>query len=111
MAMDIKDICSRIYEIALPYCKRSEAPIAYISVVQGKRCSFSSKELYEEFNSLKWNTPLASSELEITKTQNDVFLQVDYIIEFEDDSGKSVAHSVPFADGSISEDIGCTPSV
>lgn len=109
--MDIKDICSRIYEIALPYCEKSEAPIAYISVVQGKLCARSPKELYEAFNAFKWNTPLASSELEITKTQNDVFLQVDYIIEFEDDSGKAVAHSVPFEKGSISEDIGCTPSV
>ena len=89
----------------LPISQKFEAPIAYIEVTYGEKfklLNYSKDDLWKEYNKLKWNTPLAASELSmIDSNSNLIFLQVMTLIEFEDDNGNSISHRVPAKEGSI----------
>ena len=93
--MNIQEVCRKIYEIALPVCQKSEAPIAYISVILSRDFPFAPNVLYEEFNRVKWNTPLSSSELDISQSQTDAFSRVVSVTEFEDENGEAKSHETP----------------
>ncbi|MCR5607344.1 MAG: hypothetical protein K6F69_11090 [Treponema sp.] len=103
--MDINAICKKIYDIALPFSKKFEAPIAYIEVACGKKFeigNYSKDDLWREYNKIKWNTPLAASELSIIDSNSSViFLQVITLMEFEDDNGNSICHRIPAQEGTI----------
>lgn len=107
--MDLQEICTKIYEIAMPICAKSEAPIAYISVILGRDFPFEPQELYLTFNKIKWNTPLASSEIDIDGLHADEFLRVSSLIAFEDENGNAQMFEIPKSEGVIFADSDCTP--
>ncbi len=100
--MKIEDVCKKIYELSLPIAEKSIAPIAYINVLKGTSSPFDDISLYQEFNRIKWNTKLSTSELAFTITELEpTILRVLSLSEFEDENGTSISHNISASSGTI----------
>lgn len=90
-SMDIQNICKEIYNLALGYADKTNAPIAYINVEAGFNFEYDDNVLWESFNKLRWDTVLSSAELFIVRKpfsgHKDGSLRVVSLSVFEDDEG------------------------
>jgi len=102
-SMDVQTICKEIYNLALGYAEKTNAPVAYINVEVGANFGYDDNLLWETFNSLRWDTVLSSAELFIVRKTftgvADNSLRVVSITVFEDDSGNSPV--IPVENGMI----------
>ena len=101
--MDIQVVCKKIFELALSYAERTNAPVAYVNVEAGSNFEYDDNSLWEAFNKLRWDTVLSSAELFIVRKpfsgSVDNSLRVVSITTFEDDSGGSP--EIPVKNGTI----------
>ncbi|MCM1321856.1 MAG: hypothetical protein NC041_09555 [Bacteroides sp.] len=65
--MNEEEVCEAIYALVLPVSNKIPSPVAYINVKLGFDCPFAETALWNVFNKIKWNTPLSSAELFISR--------------------------------------------
>lgn len=91
--MNEQILSQQIYECALKSSQGREAPISYINIELGFHSDVIEESLVNAFNTLKWDTPLSSSELFITRKphngKHDKGVKVVSLVEFEDEYGKA----------------------
>lgn len=87
--MDVSLICKKIYKAVyiVVLTDGSLAPVAYIHLTAGKNAAEQKQALQQEFNRLKWNTPLSTADLEIKIDDSlmDDTVKIDGVEEFFDD--------------------------
>jgi len=96
--IDLKLVCRQIYNAAYVAAGRaySGAPMAYIHVKVPKNCSIDLAALSKAFDEVKWDSPLATADLEITEDPRveEGTIRIESIEEFMDDNGMAEEYPV-----------------
>lgn len=93
--MDISEVCRKIFEIVLPLADKAAAPVASINIGITDSCPFTEQELWNAFDSVRWDTALASAELQIFQKDGDYCLKVLGLELFEEEDITDNCVSVP----------------
>ncbi len=97
--LTLEQVCQRIFDIALPAASAASAPVAGINIGVTDSCSFSETELWEGFNKVRWDTALASAELQIIHKDGDYGVKVLSLELFEEEDVSDT--TIPIADGVV----------